>query len=158
MTRVLLIRQSLPTRPVRIRQLRPVVLALLSQHLHLPSWEFGIHLVGTRTMTRLNEHWLGHPGSTDVITFDHRHTPSDPLHGECFICLDDTLLQARQFQTDPGVELVRYIVHGALHLLGFDDQIPAERRRMKRRENTLVRQLQSRFPLRAVFPALTSNP
>jgi phosphate starvation-inducible protein PhoH and related proteins len=157
-TRVLLIRQSLPARPVRIRQLRPVVLALLSQILHLDSWELGIHLVGTRTMTRLNEHWLGHPGSTDVITFDHRLTPSAPLHGELFISLPDTLLQARQFHTHPGIELVRYIVHGVLHLQGFDDLNPVPRRRMKRRENTLVGQLQSRFALHAAFPALTSRP
>lgn len=158
MTRVLVIRQSLPSHPVRIRPLRPVVVTLLAHLLHLDSWELGIHLVGSRAMTRLNQHWLGHPGSTDVITFDHRQSPTQTLHGELFISLEDTALQARQFHTHPGVELVRYIVHGILHLQGFDDLNPAPRRRMKRRENTLVRQLQARFPLHTVFPSLPSSP
>ena len=47
--------------------------------------------------------------------------------------------QAREFQTSASLELARYIAHGALHLLGFDDQAPRDRRLMKREEDRLTR-------------------
>ena len=48
-----------------------------------------------------------------------------------------------EFGTSWQQELIRYLVHGILHLLGFDDQQPAQRRTMKREENRLVRHLEA---------------
>ena len=56
-------------------------------------------------------------------------------------------VQARRFGTTWQQELVRYIVHGLLHLNGYDDRRQHERNRMKRRENQLVRVLTSEFCL-----------
>ena len=70
------------------------------------------------------------------------------LHGEVFVCVDDTVTQARQFGVTWQDELVRYVVHGLLHLLGHDDLDPAARRHMKREENRLVQELAGRFRLR----------
>ena len=70
------------------------------------------------------------------------------LHGEIFICLDDAVAQARLFDTAWQSELARYLLHGLLHLHGFDDQTPAARRRMKLQENRLLRLAQRQFPLR----------
>jgi probable rRNA maturation factor len=67
------------------------------------------------------------------------------IHGELFICVDDAILQAKAFKTSWQSEVVRYIVHGVLHLLGHDDLKPALRRKMKREENRLVRLLAKRF-------------
>ena len=47
------------------------------------------------------------------------------LHGEIFICVDEAVLQARKFRTSWQSEIVRYLVHGVLHLLGHDDSRPA---------------------------------
>jgi len=69
------------------------------------------------------------------------------LRGEVFICMDEALLQARRYRTSWQAELVRYIVHGVLHLCGFDDHCTPDRRRMKRAEDRLLRQLAARFPL-----------
>ena len=55
--------------------------------------------------------------------------------------------QAKEFQSSWQSEVVRYVVHGVLHLLGYDDLQPALRRRMKREENRLVRRLAKRFAL-----------
>jgi rRNA maturation RNase YbeY len=107
--------------------------------------ELGIHLVTATEMARVNWDFLRHTGSTDVITFDHGSVPGR-LHGELFISVADAMAQARSFHTTWQQELGRYIVHGLLHLAGEDDLEPAARRRMKRRENSLVRRLESVMP------------
>jgi probable rRNA maturation factor len=55
--------------------------------------------------------------------------------------------QSREFGTDWRAELVRYVIHGLLHLLGHDDREPAARRRMKRVESRLLRDIGRRFAL-----------
>ncbi len=100
--------------------------------------EIGIHFVTSKRMASLNWQYLRHVGSTDVITFDHGSTPGH-LHGELFICVADAVAQAREFRTTWQQELVRYVIHGLLHLCGYDDREPAMRRGMKRVEHRLVR-------------------
>jgi probable rRNA maturation factor len=137
---------------IHSRLLKQIVGALLAE-LKISRAELGIALVGAAEMARVNRQFLRHEGSTDVITFDHRDhaAPLAPhaarLHGELFVCVDDAVRQAKQFKTTWQSEVVRYIVHGVLHLLGHDDLQPAARREMKRVENRLVRRLASRFSL-----------
>jgi probable rRNA maturation factor len=161
---------------VDTRLLKQITGCLLKDLLQVKSFELGLHLVAAGEMARVNRQFLQHEGSTDVITFDHSELvaadvrrlsnnsafpiphsafKSEPphlgsyerLHGELFTCLDDAVAQARQFRTTWQSELVRYVVHGALHLLGHDDSKPALRRRMKLEENRLLRALARRFPL-----------
>ncbi len=70
------------------------------------------------------------------------------VRGELFVCLDEAVGQCGRFNTFWESELVRYVVHGLLHLLGFDDRQPAARRQMKREEDRLLTQLAERFPFR----------
>ena len=140
------------TRKIDTRFLRRIVSAVLAE-LKITEAELGLHLVGARKMTEVNWQFLRHEGSTDVITFDHsekRKTESrkrGEIHGEMFICVDNALEQAKQFQTTWMAEMVRYAVHGILHLLGYDDLKPALRRTMKREENRLMRRVEQRFSL-----------
>jgi len=70
------------------------------------------------------------------------------VHGELFVCLDEAVGQCGRFNTFWQSELMRYVVHGILHLLGYDDRQPAARRQMKREEDRLLAQLAGRFPFR----------
>ena len=154
------------TRKVNSRLLRNIAADLLAG-LKIENAELGINLVATPEMTLINEMFLLHKGSTDVITFDyagqatgaraarppaaHNGTRGQaaraPLHGEIFICVDEAILQARKYGTRWQSEIVRYVIHGMLHLLGHDDSRAAARRRMKREENRLLRRLPRRFSL-----------
>jgi rRNA maturation RNase YbeY len=89
-------------------------------------------------MARLNESFLRHAGPTDVLAFNYSEPGVEMLHGEVFVCVEVAVSQARQFATRWQDELVRYAIHGALHLKGFDDHRPADRRRMKREEDRLL--------------------
>jgi probable rRNA maturation factor len=146
--------------------LRTLTLTLLHDLLGLETFDLGICIVRAPEMARLNESFLHHGGSTDVITFDYSESPEPGtrastadrrhLHGEIFICIDDAIAQARQFRTSWQSELARYVIHGVLHLRGFDDIRPADRRKMKRRESRLLAKAGHLFPLRklAVPPRL----
>jgi probable rRNA maturation factor len=148
-------------RKINLRLLKKIAEALLTE-LEIKKAEIGICLVGAPEMTRLNETFLKHKGSTDVIAFDYGETgragsplPADGAHGvtrptisgEIYICLDEAVLQARKFGMSWQSEVVRYLVHGVLHLLGFDDSSAGARRKMKREENRRLREITRRFPL-----------
>lgn len=102
------------------------------------SAELGIHFIPARESAVLNGRHLAHEGPTDILTFDQGSTPTR-LRGELFICVAVAERQAKEFRTSWRQELLRYVIHGILHLRGFDDLDPAKRRVMKREENRLVR-------------------
>jgi len=135
------------TRKVDLRQFRKILRAALDDLAIAPESELCFHLVAAPEMTRVNETFLQHAGSTDVITFDHADPGASALHGEIFICVDEAIIQARRFRTTWQSEIVRYAIHSLLHLQGFDDHRAADRRKMKREENRLLRELSRRFPI-----------
>jgi probable rRNA maturation factor len=140
------------TKKINSRRLKEITEALLTE-LQITDAELGINLVGAQEMTLVNETFLQHEGPTDVITFDHRNCKvrsakcEVEIHGELFICVDVAIRQAKEFESSWQAEIVRYVVHGVLHLLGHDDLKPHLRRKMKREENRLVRRLAKRFSL-----------
>jgi rRNA maturation RNase YbeY len=153
-------------RKINLRLLKKIADALLTE-LEIKDAEIGICFVGAPEMTRLNETFLRHAGSTDVIAFDYAGKvaqasrlprPSNrrqsssrdgyaTFNGEIFVCVDEAVLQARKFGTSWQSEVVRYFVHGVLHLFGFDDSSAGARRRMKRVEGRLLGKLSRRFTL-----------
>lgn len=136
------------TRKLDTRQLRRCTRALLRE-VGVTDAELGVTFVGDQEMTRINESFLQHEGSTDVITFDHSEISPSPqppgarpeLYGEIFVCVDEAIRQSTRFHTTWQAEVLRYIVHGVLHLLGHDDHGVKDRRRMKREENRLLKLL-----------------
>jgi probable rRNA maturation factor len=153
---VLVLRNLQHSRAVNLRFLRRITKALLLECFHIESFDLGIYLVNRLEMTRLNETFLRHEGPTDVITFDYSQKAGSKsglsgldssLHGEIFICVDEAVAQARRFRATWQMELARYLVHGILHLQGYDDQQPAARRKMKLKENRLLRQAARQFDL-----------
>jgi probable rRNA maturation factor len=144
-------------RPINQRHLRQMIGLLLTDLLHFGEFDLAVHLVNASEMARLNQTWLKHAGSTDVITLDYTapvaenvsFQPAKPilLAGEIFVCVEEALLHARRFRVRWQTELARYIIHGLLHLQGYDDQAAAARRKMKRREDRLLREISRRFSL-----------
>jgi probable rRNA maturation factor len=144
----LIVRSRVPGRPVDLPVLRRVIRVLIGDLLRRPGSDLAVYLVDTPEMTQLNEKFLQHQGCTDVITFDYAPAGNaGALHGEIFICVPEALKQARRFHVNWPNELVRYVVHGMLHLCGYDDHRASDRASMKRVENRLVRKLGERFTL-----------
>ena len=127
--------------------LRRLTRHVLERQIGVADYEIGFHFVEPIEMARVNEQFLGHKGSTDVITFAYSKDTSASLSGEAFICIADAVKQARQFKTTWQSETIRYVIHSLLHLQGFDDLQPAKRRVMKREENRLLRVAKVQFTI-----------
>ncbi len=126
----------------------------MASHPQIAGYELAVHLLNDGPMASLNETFLNHTGPTDVITFDHAESPAcGQIHGEVFICVDEALRNARTFRCSWEKELVRYFVHGCLHLLGYDDKSHKAREVMKKEENRWVRLLSARFALSRIQAA-----
>jgi probable rRNA maturation factor len=138
------------SRPVDRRLFQQIAAALVRDSLRREEFALHIHLVAAPEMTRLNEQFLRHQGSTDVLAFDYAEPGQGRPRGEVFICIDEAVAQATRFRTTWPSELVRYLVHGVLHLIGYDDHRASDRRLMKREENRLLRDLARRFDVAAL--------
>jgi len=108
--------------------------------------QLGVYFIHAAEMARLNEEFLGHAGSTDVITFDYQEGAGrGEWRGEIFVSVDDAVASAPRFRAAWQLELARYVVHGMLHLKGYDDRRPAARREMKKEENRVLKALSRRL-------------
>jgi probable rRNA maturation factor len=94
-----------------------------------------IAFVTDAAIRKINRRFLGHDWATDVISF-----PLDSdLLGELVISAPHARAEARKRGIPEREELLRYVVHGILHLLGYDDHAPSERKRMWARQERELR-------------------
>lgn len=133
-------------RKLNLRLLEQITAATLEE-LGIEKLELGIVIVGAKEMAALNKKFLGHEGPTDVITFDYSEKGDGIMQSEIFLCAAEAERQAKEFGTTRQSELIRYVVHGILHLAGHDDLQAAARKKMKVIEGHLVRKLSCRFAL-----------
>ena len=89
-----------------------------------------VWLISDRRMSQLHRQFLGETGPTDVLTFQH---------GEIFISVETAKRYARVFGNSLMRELQLYIVHGLLHLHGFDDRTQADARKMQTAQEKILR-------------------
>ncbi len=94
--------------------------------------EVNVVLVSDRRISQLHRRFMQIEGATDVITFQH---------GEIFISVETARRQARTHGTTFLQELRLYLVHGLLHLQGFDDTEEKARQQMHLRQEAILRGL-----------------
>ncbi|HVR75756.1 MAG TPA: rRNA maturation RNase YbeY [Planctomycetota bacterium] len=115
--------------------LRKVLLRLLADH--SVGGTLSLAVVGDGEIQRVHQEFLGLDTPTDVLSF--ALGPADGsgpggLFGEVVVSAEAALREARRRGLLPEEELALYAIHGALHLVGFDDLDPASRRAMRRAE------------------------
>ena len=107
--------------------------------------ELSVLLVSDPVMRELNHRWRGRDRPTDVLAFAQAEGPLRPpgeLLGDVVISVDTARRQATERATPLAREGERLLIHGLLHLLGYDHERSAvEARRMQRRERALARWL-----------------
>jgi len=103
-------------------------------------------LTDNRHIRDLNREYLGKEAHTDVISFPLEDVdwpgngPNGGVNGEIIASAEMALQQAKVRNLDPRAELLLYLVHGLLHLIGYDDRTPNDAQRMHRREDELLEQ------------------
>jgi probable rRNA maturation factor len=128
---------------VRSRTLRQVTQSVLEQEGHA-SAQLSLILVGNTRMRRLNRTYRQRDYVTDVLAFPMQDASQSPqaFVGDVVICVPMALSQAARFGNTPDEELLRLLIHGTLHLLGYDHETTErEAQRMKRKEQTIFHRL-----------------
>ncbi len=107
--------------------------------------EVAINFVDTETICRLHQDFFQDPSPTDCISFplDDIETPGYRMLGEIFVCPETALQYAQANNVDPRQELTLYVVHGLLHLLGYDDIEKKDRLAMRKAEKKHMEHLVS---------------
>lgn len=84
----------------------------------------------------LNLQYLNHDTYTDIITFDY--SENEILEGDIYISVDRINENAQQLNVDFNEEIHRVIVHGLLHMMGFKDKSPIQKKQMRRKEDSCL--------------------
>ena len=103
-----------------------------------------VTFVSERSIATMNAKHLNHRGATDVISFGFdRPTRNDPVVGDVYIAPAIAAKNAKERRQPVREEIVRLLVHGTLHVLGYDhpEDESRERSAMWRRQETLVNRL-----------------
>jgi rRNA maturation RNase YbeY len=133
-------RRGLP--PVDRTRLRARARALLRE-LDRPAAELSLALVDDAAIAELNLRFRGIRGATDVLSFsleDGRHSDRrGALLGDVVISLETAARQARRARRTLDDEVLRLLIHGALHLIGHDHARAAEARAMRAEERRILR-------------------
>ena len=93
-----------------------------------------IILTNDKKLLQLKNQYFQQNLLTDVITFNLEED-GDPIEGEIYISLNRVSENAIKFKQDIGIELKRVIIHGILHLLGYDDQTTQQKKIMIQMED-----------------------
>ena len=100
--------------------------------------EIGYMFVNDDKILEVNNEFLGHDYYTDIITFDY--CEGNRLSGDLFISVDSVRENAAFYGTEFADELNRVIVHGVLHLIGYDDHTEEDIAAMREKENYYLSQ------------------
>ena len=102
--------------------------------------EIDVAVVSPQQIASMNRRYLGHRGATDVLSFD-LSGPSSQAAGICgqiVVCGAGAVREARGRGFGPQRELLLYVLHGLLHLVGYDDSEPSAAAVMSRRQEELL--------------------
>ena len=128
---------------VRPRTICRVTQAIL-RHAGSPTTELSVSLVGKTRMRSLNRTYRGRDYPTDVLAFPMKSIGEHTTRflGDVVICLPVAIGQASRFDNTPDQEVLRLLVHGTLHLLGYDhEHSPQKAARMQRKERAIIKKL-----------------
>lgn len=145
MTRTISIRNGHPRLRLDRRAISAAI-AVLDAHAAqflggCPAGELSLVFLTDTALAKIHGDFMGDATATDVITF--ASDPAVGLAGEICVSADTARTYARARRKDFSAELTLYVVHGWLHLAGYDDLQPAKKRRMRAAEARAMKLLRA---------------
>jgi probable rRNA maturation factor len=126
------------TLPIDRRLLRRAVRTVLKDE-GIDDAEISLAIVDDPAIQELHRRYLGHDDPTDVISFVFEHNGSR-LEGEVIVSADTAQAACGRYGLSPAEELLLYLIHGTLHLVGYRDNTPRNRARMDARQHAYLSQ------------------
>jgi len=123
------------------RRLRRAVRTVLRDE-GVAEGEISLAIVDDRAIREVNRRYLGHDEPTDVLSFVLERT-GGRLEGEVIASAERAQAVASHYGNSPGEELLLYVIHGTLHLVGYRDDTRPRRAAMTRRQRAYATRLGS---------------
>ena len=120
--------------------MREIVRAVLREE-GVSEAEISLAFVDNPAIHQLNKRYLGHDEPTDVLSFPMSDPGSKRLTGELVIGAELAQIEAESRGHDVQAELALYVIHGLLHLCGYDDKSSSDAEEMRERERYYLRLL-----------------
>ncbi len=124
--------------PINRPRIRRAIRAILHDAA-IENAQISVAVVDDATIAKLHEEFLNDPEPTDVLSFVLERSAGG-LEGEIVVSADTAQAAAPRFAAAAEDELLRYVIHGALHLVGYDDTTPGKRARMRKQERKYLSQ------------------
>lgn len=137
MSRFITVFDDTPKFSVRKREIHKLIKEL-SREFNFKIEMLDIFFIPSEEMIELNNQYLKHNYDTDILTFDYS-VSKDLISADIFISYKMAEENAKKYKVDFNNEIIRLIIHGILHIIGYDDKTPSEKRKMKRKENELTK-------------------
>jgi probable rRNA maturation factor len=118
--------------PVDKNRLRRAVRMILEDE-SIERAKIGVAVVDDPTIAKLHQRYLDDPEATDVLSFVLERT-SKCLEGEIVVSADTAAASAPDYNWTASDELLLYVIHGTLHLVGYDDTAPKKRSIMREKQ------------------------
>jgi len=119
------------SKPVDSHPLISIVSTILTDH-QIRRSEISIAIVDDAAMRQLNKQYLDHDYETDVLSFVLQYDDqTGELQGQLIVSTDTAAKLANELGGTMEQELLLYVVHGALHLVGYNDKAPADAQEMR---------------------------
>jgi probable rRNA maturation factor len=125
------------TLPIDRRRMRQAVRAIV-RDAGASEATVGIAIVDDATIAKLHGQFLDDPEPTDVLSFVLERSER-LLEGEVVVSADTASACSPRYNSTPEDELLLYVIHGTLHLVGYDDTAPRQRAVMRRKETEYLR-------------------
>lgn len=139
------LQKKIPVTPLIRATIRKAILkASASQKTRAGSAQIAVCLVNNKKIRELNSRYLGKAYPTDVIAFDLGDKPGNIL-ADIIVSTDTVISNSEIFKTSPLYELYLYVVHGVLHLLGYDDTNVRQRQIMQKKAELILKSLNISF-------------
>lgn len=103
--------------------------------------KISLALVTDDKIAEINKQFLDHDGPTDVITFPLSNPKAKKLEGELILGVHVAQREAEERGHDVHTELCLYVIHGVLHLCGYDDRTAKDAKQMRQKEREYLKKL-----------------